>query len=93
MNKITKENLYERREMKTRRKMYSIFNCSSCKKIVSIETHPHFFLVAEHLTGPIESSGRYCSTDCVFNHLDSLNINIDRIIEEHNELMDKIDSH
>jgi transcription elongation factor Elf1 len=91
MYRITKEDLYDKREMKTRRKIYSTFTCPTCKEIVSIKTHTYFYLISEHLTGPLDCSGRFCSTDCLFRHLDSFNIDIDKIIEEHNTMMDKLD--
>ena len=92
MYRITKEDLYDKREMKTRRKKYSTFNCPTCKEAVSIKTHTYFYIVSEHVTHSLADSGRFCSTDCVFKHLKSLNIDIDKIIEEHNAMMDQLES-
>lgn len=91
MYKITKENLYEKREMAARRKPNSTFSCAFCKEKLSILSHTYFYLISEYLTGPLESSGRFCSTDCVFKQLDLLNIEIDKIIKEHNLMMDMVD--
>ncbi|MEC0271942.1 hypothetical protein [Peribacillus frigoritolerans] len=85
---ITNEDLYERREMKMRKKINSTFSCTTCKEIVSIKTHTFYYLIAEYLTGPLDNSGRFCSINCVFKLLDSLNIDVDKIIEEHNKTLD-----
>ncbi|UAT29485.1 hypothetical protein K7T73_12835 [Bacillus badius] len=91
MERIAKEDLYIKREMKTRRKPNTTFTCTTCEEIVGIKTHTHFYLVEEGLTATTNDSGRFCSTDCVFKHLDSLNVDIDRIIKEHNAMMDQIE--
>lgn len=89
-NKLTRENVYEQREMKTRKKINSTFKCSTCGEKVSIQTHTYFYLVNEYLTNQFDS-GRYCSKECVFKFIADRKVNVEEAVKEHNRLMDLLD--
>lgn len=91
MSKITKDDFYERREMKKGKKRHWGFTCPICNEKFSSKTYSEYYICEEHLTGPLDKIYIFCSKDCVFDFLKTINVDIETIIKEHNESMDRLD--